>query len=148
MCMAAFTAASVSSRDMSAPAIVAECAAAWAGAGSASACGARHTAAATPAAAGTAALGRRWVNRLRGFFLWLPKWVLPERFALTGKAPQGACCLRSAWHPGSLAATRDIISQNGLNRSQPAKLRASCPKGHFRLLQEHALQHLVNCRQA
>src|SRR2546430_4181685 len=105
--LACCTAAKSSAGDMppslSASAIVAVrvaaagCAAAWAGAGSASACGARQTAAATPARAGTAAAGTtRCLIRLRDGFLWQPKGPLPEQVALTRKAPQGACCPRSA----------------------------------------------------
>jgi len=80
------TAANSSAGDMpawlSASDIVPVCVAACA-------CGARQTAAAMPARAGTVAAGTtRCLSR--DALLWRPKGFLPEQVALTSKAPQGA----------------------------------------------------------
>jgi hypothetical protein len=48
------------------------------------------------ASAGTAAVARRYLSRGRDDFLWLPKGLLPEQGALTGKTAQRECRLRSA----------------------------------------------------
>src|SRR5258708_4311634 len=68
----------------------------------------RAKAAATPASAGAARIGIRRRLRGRAEFAGQPKGLLPEKVALTGRAParcaDGAKCgtLRSAGHHGSV----------------------------------------------
>src|SRR5690349_24385102 len=115
----------VASATVAGSAVTAVRTAAWAGAGSACACGARQTAAAMPASAGTAAVGSRCF-RMRDFFLWLPKGLLLVQFALTGKTAQGACCLRRRLtSEETLTGTRGRISQNGQICFRVARLPVS-----------------------
>src|ERR1700685_4787196 len=58
----------------------------WAADGSASACGARQNAAATPASTGTATVDSRRGVRRREYFLWQPKGLLSGQGALTLQA--------------------------------------------------------------